>query len=728
MSRGHVSETVRARLPRRRVSIWRHLLFGDLRAAESRIEAAATTGAVESSAHTVEAETAVPQSRSRTNSGPGACRSRTASGSNAELQGPTYPAPTPKSLSESKTSSIEMQVKKEKMSRSPSATSQVRIARVSDPVPDRRRSSLSAVVTYVKDLVVGRCLCRNGQNDHSARVAMLHADPLVSVDATQYAPGKEIPVDLEIPSLPSERHTFEQISDKCPAEIDILFKHLSIMSLGEELSSTERIRLLHLSAHGTKTPEGKYALVMENECGFADFCLMSRLRKLMKSCTVPECVVISACYSELAASVFISAGAKHVIACRRDQRVMDQAARYFNRFFYMALFNGHTVRRAFLIAKANVAAVVDADTPEVIEQAISSDPALNAAMREDGRAHNRQSSTVPSSIVIDEEESGNEFSVDEDSKISRSQSTVPALDLKAPVQPPPKVLESEKFVLLPADADHDVVLFPTPRKLPRGFSRSRSDRRRISRTHTPMSAPRHPPVPAYALGRHVHVSRCISLLQVNRCVNIVGRQKIGKSTIAFMCISYVSDRLFFSDGVFYVDMNAVKRMVQQQIQLEEEDAGADAVPGRVVASATRRTMFFNAFLKAMGLNSDPTLRVSSFEELFQAMSHWHCLLVLDNVNSARGADIAEQLLRITHKPKVLLTSNMAVDLGEGILRQVVVAKELSYGSSRELVRILAPWKNEESIHSLIQKTRGCPGSIHSALESEFKTGHVARVH
>jgi len=62
---------------------------------------------------------------------------------------------------------------------------------------------------------------------------------------------------------------------------------------------------------------------------------------------------------------------------------------------------------------------------------------------------------------------------------------------------------------------------------------------------------------------------------------------------------------------------------------------------------------------------------------------------------------------------------MAVEL-EGVHRQVVVVRELSLGSSRELIRALAPWKNDHAIASLIVKSKGCPGKICEELESEMK--------
>ncbi|GAB5354965.1 hypothetical protein AAMO2058_000165200 [Amorphochlora amoebiformis] len=523
-----------------------------------------------------------------------------------------------------------------------------KVARISQKTQERHRrnsSRFEAMVNYLQELVVGKCLCKNEAEDQP-RVVMLHADPLVSVDATQFSPGKEVPVDVEIPSLPSERHVIEDIFSKSGTDVDIIFRHLSRMSLGEELSSTADITLLHISAHGTLTKDGKYALVLENECGFADFCLMSRLNKLLRHCNVPRCVVISACFSGRAASIFLESGAEHVIVCKEDQRLMDMSARYFNRFFYMALFNGHTVRRAFEIARANVAAVVDSETP---------DPHFTKHVtREDVK----ETHSIP---------------------------------------------ESEKFALLPADGNHDVVLFASkPRKKKRPFPRPKS----LGKDRSPTTP--YPPIPSYAIGRHVQVSRCVSLLRQHRCVNIVGRRRIGKSTIATMCLQYVHEREFFGDGVHYIDL---AKVLFPQNLLAESPRSPEASQAAVVEE----------FANAMQLKRHhPEFRIpKTFAEFFQEMSSWHALFVIDHACCALSVSIASQLLRNTHKPKILITSNTPVDLGTDSLRQVVWARELSKGSGRELIRILAPWKAEEDVAKLLKHTAGSPGSIMEVLESEI---------
>mmetsp|Transcript_12940 Transcript_12940/g.20741 ORF Transcript_12940/g.20741 Transcript_12940/m.20741 type:complete len:720 (+) Transcript_12940:64-2223(+) len=697
-------------------SLWSKLIFGNNRNCASRECSNTTREAVQHSSTPAirQSPPMIDKQNEKRKSAP-------------ELPSPTYPAPTADgkqqehgvemqqtSLAAKPQSTQKMRRPTRRLEKSQSRRRMplVRVARMGHLEQgkrhrERRDSRLASMVDYFKDLVVGRCLCQKNRADKVGRVIMLHADPLVSVDATQYAPGKEVPVDLEIPSLPSERHVIEDITSRCHSDIDVVFRHLSRMSLGEELSSTEDTSLLHISAHGTRVPpdNSNYAFVMENECGFADFCLMSRLSKLLQHCNIPRCVVLSACYSELAAHAFLASGARHVIACKKDQRIMDSSARYFNRFFYMALFNGHTVRRAFEIAKANVAAVVDADSPDTYEVSTT-----------------RNSDTERLESFTSVPEDGDEEEDDEQEGYAQCEGEQQQQqhlegDIKGGASA--DMQESEKFVLLPEDGDHEEVLFPTPKYVPSSNKQARGQRRggrrqrrrsflarSISQQPHPLSTT--PPVPSYALGRHVQVSKCVSMLRQHRCVNVIGRRRIGKSTIAKMCTRYVEERNFFADGVYYIDMKALAR---EASRLSGDFAGDEA-----------QSQLVGAFVRAIGLHDEglaSSLKGASFRSLFQLLAQWHCLFVLDNANCALGASLATELLRVTHKAKVLMTSNMAIDLDD-VHRQVVVVRELSLGSSRELIRALAPWKNEKAIASLIAKSRGCPGSICSELEAEMK--------
>lgn len=62
----------------------------------------------------------------------------------------------------------------------------------------------------------------------------------------------------------------------------------------------------------------------------------------------PELVFISSCFSGRAAAAFLAAGVPHVIAVQEDSRVIDASAVQFASHFFLALFQGQTVKNAFL--------------------------------------------------------------------------------------------------------------------------------------------------------------------------------------------------------------------------------------------------------------------------------------------------------------------------------------------------------------------------------------------
>jgi hypothetical protein len=73
--------------------------------------------------------------------------------------------------------------------------------------------------------------------------------------------------------------------------------------------------------------------------------------------SIPPLVFVSACHSQAAGEAFLAAGAEHVVAVERDERIEDSAAHAFTRSFYLALAVGHSVESSFQIGQTAVSAV-----------------------------------------------------------------------------------------------------------------------------------------------------------------------------------------------------------------------------------------------------------------------------------------------------------------------------------------------------------------------------------
>ncbi|CAM9781667.1 unnamed protein product, partial [Scytosiphon promiscuus] len=65
-----------------------------------------------------------------------------------------------------------------------------------------------------------------------------------------------------------------------------------------------------------------------------------------------QLVFLSSCHSQSVAKCFIEAGVRHVIAVKRDSKVLDHKAAEFAKSFYTSLLRGDTVRQAFLLGSA----------------------------------------------------------------------------------------------------------------------------------------------------------------------------------------------------------------------------------------------------------------------------------------------------------------------------------------------------------------------------------------
>ncbi len=69
-----------------------------------------------------------------------------------------------------------------------------------------------------------------------------------------------------------------------------------------------------------------------------------------------DLVVVSSCYSRLAAEAFVDAGVRHCVCINLESSITDAAALAFTKAFYLCLAVGGSVQHAFDIGKQAVAA------------------------------------------------------------------------------------------------------------------------------------------------------------------------------------------------------------------------------------------------------------------------------------------------------------------------------------------------------------------------------------
>ncbi|CAI2383959.1 unnamed protein product [Moneuplotes crassus] len=137
---------------------------------------------------------------------------------------------------------------------------------------------------------------------------------------------------------------------------------------------------LHFTGHGI--PNDKKALgpahmqfkdkgnilLLEDECGMADYLFEKDLKKLVDMTKARkefsfhyEVVFLSSCYSELTSAIFLNSGARHVICIQKDKTISDKASLRFSKVFYETLFaKKYSVCKAFKIAKDDIRTLINA--------------------------------------------------------------------------------------------------------------------------------------------------------------------------------------------------------------------------------------------------------------------------------------------------------------------------------------------------------------------------------
>jgi len=111
-------------------------------------------------------------------------------------------------------------------------------------------------------------------------------------------------------------------------------------------------RALHYSGHGEES-----CLAFEDGFGQAHQITPPLLASTCvaggqggENSTGLKLVFVCACHSQPAANAFVRAGVPHVVAVRSTGQVLDQVAICFTRHFYLSLFSGQSVARAFEVA------------------------------------------------------------------------------------------------------------------------------------------------------------------------------------------------------------------------------------------------------------------------------------------------------------------------------------------------------------------------------------------
>ena len=325
------------------------------------------------------------------------------------------------------------------------------------------------------------------------------------------------------------------------ALVDMLHRAQKGLSMRFDVATTEKLSemlslrptILHLVCHaeydlrkislGASRQEA-FFLGFEDPDGALDQLSLQRLRaSLARGLLVStKLVFVSACHSQPAAEVFAAMGVRHVVAIRKEVKVIDEAAALFARHLYLALVQGLSVRDAFQVGRAALLT-----RPLVLALALTLalalhlPPPLPLLLIQVGRA--ALAGAAPSMFMPRPAEEADKF----------------LLIPEVPLGPDGCVLE-------PSLDPHAAIIFPS---LPAGTL--------VERNPLPYHEP--PYVPKPFLGRSIELQRLVLMLgrrrnKEVRMVTLCGPAGVGKTCLARAAASHLYERRWFVEGCVSIEL------------------------------------------------------------------------------------------------------------------------------------------------------------------------------
>lgn len=290
---------------------------------------------------------------------------------------------------------------------------------------------------------------------------------------------------------------------------------------------------------------------------------------------------------------------------------------------------------------------------------------------------------------------------------------------------PNSLVEGEKFLLLPENADHNTPVFhakpvsqwPIPGSSLRGLTCDLIDNSYLP--HTPEDFE----------GREIDMYSTIRILLSRRLVTIVGENGVGKSSVAIAVCSYLAERRKFENGVIFARMRGV--VTHEDFLLSLAHAIKFGSP-----SLASRYILLKDYLKKG--KEKLSLSIRDQEELLLSfLSPLKALIVLGNISglltasSETSTDLKMFLGRLFDRCKyikILTTANEVIGMtGFGMVEHVVSLGPLSLYSSLRLFARLSPVLATAALKLQFVKALLIPDQANVTLESKELGSAAAQI-
>ena len=255
--------------------------------------------------------------------------------------------------------------------------------------------------------------------------------------------------------------------------------------------------------------------------------------------------------------------------------------------------------------------------------------------------------------------------------------------------------ESDKFLLLPMDTDHNV---PLCRALPEGPLHDVS----------PVAPAHNLPAffPLQYVGRQLEQQQLVSaaVAQGKRLLSLVGAAGVGKTSLALAAAHYLYERAAFSGGVFFVSVagasSAADLSAAVLAALAEAGCapGTDGFGGADEADATIGGMGSGGIGGGIGGGSSDGTQGAALGLAAVLRRRGPCLLLIDNweqlqgqaQHSGEGGALVQSLLQRAPELRLLVTSTVPVQELPGVAQRQLLLAPMASPEAAKLFRTLAP--------------------------------------
>lgn len=275
--------------------------------------------------------------------------------------------------------------------------------------------------------------------------------------------------------------------------------------------------------------------------------------------------------------------------------------------------------------------------------------------------------------------------------------------------------ETEKFVLLPRDGNHDVPIFDARPLLQ--WPHAQSSRKRKGKAKTALSVfnkmqenPSTSP-PQFFLGREVDMYLVLNLVLEKRLVSIVGETGVGRSSLACALCHHINERastIAQIDHILYVKA----RQSRKQSRV------------RALVQKLMKRLVESHMIDPEDADTGPDVDIESlFDVICQGLRDSKCLIVFDRTELLKDSDetrefpmLLSNLFRETRYVHVLLTGREPLGIPSigGQVEHHFCLGPLNYANTVKLFSCLCPY-----IHTPTERRRLCNALVRDGDEAEL---------